>query len=157
LLDLVLIVGDQQSVSTFVEWGRMVFWVNFSRKFMMALVAFAASALTACAAPSSYMGISLERGAVSSDVQELARLAMLGDKHAQLELGIKFEKAQGVVRDISRARRLYELAATDSGGTKWIYRPSSGGSDRAATFPVVSHPRREGLSEAKKRLEMLDD
>src|SRR3546814_3291135 len=77
---------------------------------------------SACAAPKSHYGISLAPGAAPAEVQDLARRAAAGDKHAQLDLGIRYEEGNGVPRDLKRARQLYRLAAPPSGGTMYVYR-----------------------------------
>jgi hypothetical protein len=112
-------------------------------------------ALSGCAADSSYAGIPFAAGAADPTVQALARRAGAGDKHAQLELGIVFEKGQGILRDLDKAERLYALAATDSGGRMWVYSPPvrDGGSGRA--IPVDRGPKQPGLAEAARRLTAL--
>jgi hypothetical protein len=57
--------------------------------------------LWACA-NGSYGGIPLVSGAASVELQDLARRAQAGDKHAQLELGIRFEEGRGVPVDRKR-------------------------------------------------------
>jgi hypothetical protein len=79
--------------------------------------------LSACAAPSSYMGISLTTGAAASDLQALALRAQSGDKQAQLDLGVAYEEGRGVGVDLKRAEKLYRMAATTTGGTIYVYQP----------------------------------
>ena len=104
-----------------------------------------------------YMGIPLRSDATASATRELAVLARAGDKQAQLQLGIAFEEGRGVKRDLSRARKLYRLAAADGGGTMWIYVPSGVEGHRGQTMPVRSSPRQRGIEEARLRLEALDE
>jgi TPR repeat protein len=73
--------------------------------------------LAAGCADRDYQGISFAQGAAASELQSLAQRARGGDKHAQLELGIRFEAGLGVPVDWARAERLYGLAAATSGGT----------------------------------------
>lgn len=85
----------------------------------------------------------------------LARRAQGGDKLAQLKLGIRFEEGDGVERDIEKARTLYSRAATDSGGTLWIYVPGVGNGTRGRVMPIDQGPRQPGLKAAKDRLAKL--
>ena len=119
--------------------------------------------LTACVttgSPSSYMGIDLASPApvssVAAEVQSLARRAQAGDKHAQLELGIRFEEGNGVERDLKRAKKLYRAAAKDSSGRQWVYSPSTGSGSPGRAIPVVTGGLQPGLEEARIRLERLD-
>ncbi|MEO1046352.1 MAG: hypothetical protein AAFX04_12995 [Pseudomonadota bacterium] len=91
-----------------------------------------------------------------SALPDLARAAMGGDKWAQLELGIRFEEGIGVARDVKKARSLYAKAATDSGGTIWVYSPPVGNGTRGQVIPVDTGPKRYGLAAAKRRLKNLD-
>jgi hypothetical protein len=119
------------------------------------LVSVALFAAGGCSAPTSYMGISLAPGAADPLMQDIARNARAGDKQAQLQLGVAYEEGRGVARDESRARKLYALAANDSGGTIWVYQPpvKKGGNGRVV--PVNVGPKVAGLAEAKGRLERL--
>jgi hypothetical protein len=112
-------------------------------------------ALGACAAPSSYMGISFIPGAAASDLQDLARRAQAGDKHAQLDLGIAYEEGRGMLPDIKRARHLYRMAATTGGGTIYVYQPPVRTDGRGGVVPVNLGPMVRGLEAAKVRLKNL--
>src|SRR5690349_18970327 len=105
-------------------WG-MVVWSL--RHFLVAAVAGpSVLAVGACSSGSSYMSIPLADpawAAPGTEVRELAQRAQAGDKQAQLDLGIAFEEGRGVPRDLGKARRLYRLAAADSGGRTWVYSP----------------------------------
>jgi TPR repeat protein len=111
--------------------------------------------LSACAAPSSYMGISLKPSAVSEEVKDLAARAMLGDKRAQLELGKRFEEGRGLPRNTNKAKHLYRRAATDSGGTIWLYLPATSRGGVGRVVPVSRGVPQKGLLEAKERSERL--
>ena len=89
------------------------------------------------------------------DLPILAQRASIGDKYAQLELGIRFEEGRGVERDLKKARKLFGKAASDSGGTTQVYLPPV---DRAPgrLYPVYKGPLRKGLAEAKRRLLKLE-
>lgn len=111
--------------------------------------------LPACA-NQSYMGIPLVAGQVDPELELLANRARAGDKQAQLELGIRFEEGSGVERDLDKARKLYRLAASDSGGSVTVYVPGvSGASGRVML--IDSMPRRVGLEKARRRLDALDE
>lgn len=113
----------------------------------------AAATISGCA--SGYAGIALAPGAASPEIQSLARRAQAGDKHAQLELGIAFEEGRGVLRDLDKAEKFYRAAATDSGGTLWVYSPPVGNGAAGRVIPVDRGPVREALLEAKRRLGAL--
>ncbi len=88
-------------------------------------------------------------------LQSLARRAQAGDKQAQLELGIRFEEGRGVERDLKKAKKLYGKAASDSGGTIWVYSPPVGNGTSGRVIPVNTGAKQSGLAEAKRRLEAL--
>ena len=114
------------------------------RSLLAASLAIAAPLGLAACVNSSYAGIPFAPNAADPELQNLARLARSGEKHAQLELGIRYEEGRGVPVDLERAGRLYTLAATDFGGTigRWPDKIDLG-------------PRREGLAEARTRLKRL--
>jgi hypothetical protein len=120
---------------------------------VVAATAFIGIAHASCAAPASYMGISLARGAAADELQGLAQRALAGDKQAQLALGIAYEEGRGVPVDLKRAKRLYGLAAATTGGTTWVYAPSVGNGTNGRVLPVNVGPRVSGLDEAKARLQ----
>lgn len=107
--------------------------------------------LTGCATH-RYMGIPLTPGAAHPELQTLARRARSGDKQAQLDLGIRFEEGTGVSQDTNRAVRLYRMAASDSGGTMWVYSPPVGNGTSGRVIPMDQGVRQMGLREAKRRL-----
>jgi len=117
-----------------------------------ALFACLATATTGCAASSSYMGINLTPGDAPASVQALALRARQGDKQAALDLGKRLEAGDGVPQDLTRAMRLYRMAASDSGGTIWVYSPSPGNGAPGRVIPVDRGPRVAGLAEARERL-----
>lgn len=115
--------------------------------------------LADCAAPATYMGIDLAaapQDAQQAAVLDLARRAQARDKQAQLELGIRYEEGRGVPVDRMRAKEFYKLAASDSGGSLWIYSPPVGNKTRGRVIAVDAGPRQIGLPEAKKRLQRLE-
>jgi TPR repeat protein len=116
----------------------------------------ASLALGACAAPSSYMGISFAPGAAASNLQELARRAQTGDKQAQLDLGVAYEEGRGVAVDVKRAEGLYRMAACDSSGRIWIYVPANGKHSTGKVVPDYLRPDRAGLPKARIRLLKLE-
>jgi hypothetical protein len=116
-----------------------------------ALLALATLSLSACANP--YADTPLAVGAADASLQEIARRARRGDKHAQLELGIRYEEGRGVRADLDRARQYYRQAASSSGGTFYIYSPPVGRTP-GRVIPVT-RPHAPGLAEARLRLERL--
>lgn len=84
----------------------------------------------------------------------LARQAKGGDRHAMLHLGIAFEEGRGLPRDLKKARKLYRMAAADSGGTMWIYVPGVGNAP-GRVMPFDRGPFVPGLAEAKERLSAM--
>jgi TPR repeat protein len=122
---------------------------------LLAAALLASLALGACAAPSSYMGISFIPGAAASDLQDLAQRAQAGDKLAQLNLGIAFEEGRDVAADNVSARKLYLAAANNSGGSKWIYQPSVVHGQPGRVVAINTGAFQEGLVEAKDRLARL--
>jgi len=89
-------------------------------------------------------------------VQALAARASTGDKQAQLDLGIRFEEGAGVARDLDTAKKLYRQAASDSGGTIWIYTPPVGNGTSGRVVPITKGEKSLGLAEAKKRFEKVN-
>ena len=57
----------------------------------------------------------------------LARAAHGKDKHAQLELGIRFEQGRGVGQDWARALELYRMAGADSRSGEPVRAPNYSG------------------------------
>lgn len=133
------IVSKRRSARTQLAWSRV------------GLVVGTALLSTACASQ-SYMGISLMPGQAPSELQDLAQRACSGDKQAQLDLGIRYEKGIGVPNSSARALRLYRQAASDSSGTIWLYVPSVGNGTKGRVIPVNTGAKRQGLVEARSRL-----
>lgn len=140
--------GKQQSDARSSSWFQRGFW----RVGAVLSVISPALLLSGCATQKEYMGIAFTPGTNSSEVQNLARRAQRGDKQAQLELGIRYEEANGLPQDVKRARKLYRMAATPSGGTIYVYVPATTTSGKGYVTPVNMGPQMEGLEEAKMRL-----
>lgn len=86
----------------------------------------------------------------------LARRAQAGDKHAQFELGRRFEEGRDVQQDYKLARKLYRLAANDTHGTRIAFVRGVGGmADSVQAVP--GGPITPGLKEARERLAALDE
>tara|TARA_R110002124_G_scaffold68699_5_gene185550 strand:+ start:1378 stop:2067 length:690 start_codon:yes stop_codon:yes gene_type:complete len=100
--------------------------------------------------------LAFKRSYADMPLTALASEAQRGSKEAQLELGIRFEEGKGVERDLGKARKLYAQAASDSGGTIWVYSPAVGNGTKGRTIPVNTGPKRSGLVEAKLRLEEVE-
>lgn len=60
-------------------------------------------------------------------------------------------------QDIGKARTLYRLASTDSGGTMWVYSPPVGNGTSGRVIPMDRGPVQPGLREARARLEAIGD
>jgi hypothetical protein len=113
----------------------------------------AALTVSACAVPSHYAGIDLTpQSSTAPEVQALAQRARSGDKQSQLDLGIRYEEGRGVPTDPKRARKLYQAAATTTGGTIFVYVPATRKGGRGYTMPVNMVP---GLAAARVRLATL--
>lgn len=126
------------------------------RQRLAALILPALLLLPGCAAKTSYMGINFAQSRAETQLQALARRAQAGNKQAQLALGTRFEAGIGVPLDIKRARKLYRLAATTTGGTIYVYVPPATRGGKGSVTPVNNGQRNEGLSEARERLRALD-
>jgi sporulation protein YlmC with PRC-barrel domain len=124
--------------------------INANLPCLSALLA-VALLLSGCASH-SYMGVSLKPGGADPAVQALAARASIGDKQAQLDLGIRFEEGAGVARDLDTAKKLYHQAASDSGGSRLLLVPSSSG---LTTSVVGMGPKIAGNAAAQARLQQL--
>ncbi|MBV7256463.1 SEL1-like repeat protein [Pacificimonas sp. WHA3] len=114
------------------------------------------SLLMSCVS-TQYPGIRLTAVPVSeteAELQKLARNAQEGFKWAQLELGKRYEAGDGVPCDLRVARRLYQAAATTTGGRTQVYAPG-GGDVPGQVLSVDQGPRQAGLEEAAERLARL--
>jgi TPR repeat protein len=115
------------------------------------LLASASLALSACTTTSDVFLLPAGSG---PEMAELAARAEAGDKQAQFDLGMRFETGDGVPINPKRARQLYTLAASDSGGPVWAYSPPVG--DRPGTMVQVRNtPIVQGLPEAERRLYLM--
>jgi len=110
--------------------------------------------LHACASK-VYMGIPLTGGG-DPTLRSLAQRASAGDKQAQLDLGIRYEEGRGVPVDVPKAKKLYRLAAADSGARSWVYSPPTGNGTAGRVIPIKGGPVRSGLVEARSRLARLE-
>ena len=106
-------------------------------------------AISAC--HGRYIGI--DRGSLGPSNQAWFDRAMIGDKQAQFELGMRYANGIGVERDCEIAQKLMRQAATPTGGTIWVYSPPvrQGGSGRV--IPIENGPVRPGLLTAQQALE----
>lgn len=127
--------------------------MKLSRRPLSAMVCVLLPLVMSGCASSSYMGIGFAPGSADPALQQLAQLARVGDKQAQLDLGKRFEAGDGVPEDKRLAVRLYRQAASDSGGVVWVYAPSPGGGAPARVIPVNSGPKQAGLVEAQRKLD----
>jgi hypothetical protein len=116
-----------------------------------ALSLFAAAVLSACAAPSSYMGISLRSETTSFELRQLVLQAKNGDKQAQLVLGSHFEVGDIVPKDWDKAETLYRKAAKTTSITQTIFIYSG----RSVAIEKVAVGSEGGLMIAKEKLSSL--
>lgn len=74
-----------------------------------------------------------------------------------MDLGIRYEEGRGVVVvDIRRTKRLYALAASDSGGTIWVYSPPVGNGTKRLVILINHGSPQSGLPEVARRLSVLE-
>jgi TPR repeat protein len=118
------------------------------------LVMIVALPLEGCSS-SSYMGISLRPSGADPALQALAQRAQLGDKQAQLELGMQYELGVNVPQNCLLATELYRLAARESSETTWVYLHGVGKGALGRVIPVRSGRKIEGLGMAKDRFEAV--
>ena len=111
--------------------------------------------ISGCSSRTSFQGIEFAAGAADPELSALAVRASSGDRHALLELGIRFEEGRGVPMDWRRAARLYRMAAATSGGTTMIYVPPTRRGGSGYVMPVNLGPEIRGLPEARTRLQAL--
>jgi TPR repeat protein len=118
----------------------------------MCLLTGIALSLNACVT-GGLPGISEHELAANQELKELkSRAFRHQDKHAQLELGIRYEYGRGVPVNWKAAAQLYAQAAKGNPGGIMGW---SGLAGAPGSIPMDIEPRRKGLPEAKKRLEAL--
>ena len=113
----------------------------------------AAALITSGCAGDRYMGVSLKPGGADPAVQALAARASTGDKQAQYELGRWFEDSTDA-GGLKKAIKLYQIAATPSGGSRMMYTPGASG---VTTSVVSSGPKIEAHVLAKERFSVLQN
>lgn len=113
----------------------------------LAVAMLAVMPLLAACAVNSYAGIPFAAGAADPELQALARRAQAGDKHAQLDLGIRYEEGRGVPVDLGRAARLYRMAAESTPLSSAYSLPRRSGG-RANAGVLYSGAVSRGLPEA---------
>lgn len=124
------------------------------RELFGALLLFVPALLLGGCATDQYVGISLTSDGDDRVVQALAAKAQRGDKQAQYELGRRFDDSPEP-NGLKKAIKLYRQAASDSGGTMWVYTPSPGGGAPARVIKIETGDRSHGLVEARARLASL--
>lgn len=113
----------------------------------------AAGILVAAALLSACANIPADCGDAAG-LADLHCRAALGEKSAQLKLGIAYEEGAGVPMDVRRAAKLYRAAASPTSGTIYVYSPPVGKSP-GQVLPLRSGPDQPGLPEAMRRLARL--
>jgi len=91
----------------------------------------------------------------SASVKALQCVAAAGDPRASLELGERYERGDGVAMDLSKAERLYLLAAKGNSGMSSLYVPSSTDGRYGTVITTRTGPERTGLPEAWSALAQL--
>ena len=83
----------------------------------------------------------------------LAMASVTGSKHAQLELGKRFENGRGVERDLEKAEKLYKRASQTTGGdlSTCVWNEHT----KTCTPIIINLPYDYGLAEATERLTQL--
>lgn len=95
----------------------------------------------------------LKRGYADTPIAQLANAAQSGNKTAQLELGIRFEEGRGVTKDLNKAKRLYEKAASDDLKYVDVYQTDA---DGGRITKLAAGTLGNGLPAAKLRLARLN-
>lgn len=103
-----------------------------------------ALSLSSCAS-NQYMGISLLPGEADPTLQALVKRASIGEKPAQLELGLKLYVGKDVVTNRRRACKLFQMAAGDGTGNLWVYIPSPGGGAPSNVVPMRTRDDKSGI------------
>jgi hypothetical protein len=86
---------------------------------------------------------------------EIIRWTVTVIPNSQLDLGIAYEEGRGVERNLRIAKSLYRKAASESGGTIWVYTPPVGNGTNGRVMPVNLGVKQGGLAEASRRLDAL--
>ncbi|MEP0191124.1 MAG: SEL1-like repeat protein [Erythrobacter sp.] len=83
----------------------------------------------------------------------LAMASATGSKHAQLELGKRFEDGRGVELDLEKAEKLYKRASQTTGGamSTCVWNEHT----KTCTPIIIDLPYDHGLAEATERLTQL--
>lgn len=122
-------------------------------KFIVICVGVASLTLSACAS-SIYAASPLAMASTDPAVGNPVVRARSGDKHAQFDLGVRFETGDGVEKNRAQAIALYRQAASSSGGILWVWSPAVGNVP-GRTIPINQGPVVPGLPEARKRLQEM--
>ncbi|HEX8402002.1 MAG TPA: SEL1-like repeat protein [Allosphingosinicella sp.] len=146
---MVIVLFDKSRRARMTAPPKVASFVRFASVFMATLIGVSACATAPFAHNPSRVG------AGDPQVLFLAQRARDGDKHAQLELGIRFEEGRGVVADLPLARRFYRAAAEDVTGTIPVWLPAAGRVPGHIIL-VAGGRRTPGLVNARVRLGALD-
>lgn len=97
-------------------------------------------------------GLGVARTSMPQALLPLYDQAKAGDKRAQFSLALAYADGAGVPKDCDQARRLLRLAATETGGTIWVYSPPVGNGTQGRVIPINQGPRQPGLRSAQQLL-----
>ena len=141
--------GSRRATQSGGRSGRCDETVSKTRFFPRLLLLITVTSLAACSG--QYLGI--DHADLDPSTRILVDRAQSGDKNAQYDLSLRFALGSGIARDCGKARQLMRLAASDSGGTTWVYSPpvTKGGAGRV--IPVDTGPKQAGLAKAKYALQ----
>ena len=89
------------------------------------------------------------------DLKPLESAARRGDKHAQFELGKRFELGTGVPTSLSEAERWYQRAARTTTNRHFVYSGPVGSEKHGRAIELGSPEIIVGLPAAAARLEAL--
>lgn len=98
-------------------------------------------------------GLGVERTAVPAPLHGLYDRALFGDKEAQYHLGLWLALGAFGPPDCKAARQLLARAASDEGGTLWVYSPPVGNGTAGRVIPIDNGPRQTGLTRARDALD----
>lgn len=119
----------------------------------LAILVCASFSLPSCASVLQSNDLGIDSKSLPSALQRLHSRAQSGDKSAQFELGEYFADGTLLAKDCKTARRLWRLAAMETGGTLWVYSPPVGNGTNGRTIPINRGPKVSGLVSAKEALE----
>lgn len=108
--------------------------------------------LSACASEQHYV----EPSRYSTSLTPLISRSNADDKQAQMLLGLMFAEGKAVEKNCKLAKRLLRKAASQSGGTMWVYVPSGISGKAGQVVPFEQGPLYPGLRSARDALKGME-